>query len=198
LYGGNYEEYIEFVRSLFTKAEYPFKFSSWFINMLNNSYEFAFPLLKDELKKQSVRYFEEFFNKNRDIEDRNLWFYYYNTRLKEKYNEIDNSYQLKDKINPIANEILLNRIEKYELTDKFLSSLLRLEPFKNEGWQISFEVINNIFGNIGEFEKYIEKIKVRNSETIKEFVEFYDILKNKAYAPIPFKFIFLKPSGTSA
>ncbi|MBC5773139.1 hypothetical protein H8S95_03610 [Pontibacter sp. KCTC 32443] len=176
------EEYLLFFLSLFKEATYPFTFESRLIGRWLKNSNWNLPVTKDDLVDCAVSYFEEYANRNNQIDDE-FWRFFQYTHITIQAEDGTKKEIIPDKARHIFKKFILTKD-----LEGFLKSLI--VPDRNNSARFSLtNYVLTFWKNWDEFLDILEANKDVNPLYIKEFIDFYNLLSvNGIETPIEYKF----------
>lgn len=178
------EKFKQFVKSLFTKAKYPFIFESDVLSMIRKSRfsEAKFALANEEMNEILKGYFLNYLDSKEEF-DNYFWRMYNNCKKIEKD---DNK-----KLFVVDEEVKTKIIEKLKVDKNcyFLMKSLIDKIMSTDIASIRIQTINDIFDSTDNFENIILSTIDENTDDFKsEFKKFYTLVKNNSWKEIHFEF----------
>ncbi|ALR30811.1 hypothetical protein ATE47_09855 [Chryseobacterium sp. IHB B 17019] len=178
------EKFKQFIKSLFTKANYPFIFESDVLSMIRKSRfsEAKFALTNEEMNEILKGYFLNYLDSKEEF-DNHFWRMYNSCK---KINNVDSK-----NIFVVDEEVKKKIIEKLKIDKNcyFLMKSLIDKIMSADIASIRIETINDIFDNTDNFENLILSTIDENTDDFRsEFKKFYTLVKNNNWEEISFEF----------
>lgn len=185
-YGSNVELYKEFLRSILTNPPAPYVFEASFIFfIIRNDYEFA--IEKSELEVIRLNYLKRYLSEAVDF--KYAWSFYGYCNKIERISTGNSTIKIQISPNEKANEILIHYL-KINALDWFLYEIITTGRGESDTQiMISTRTINEIFGTLEEFEKFLTEIDEGKWKYLKEFNSLFAKFKETGFdKPIDFEF----------
>jgi hypothetical protein len=187
----------------YTKVESINKITSFFFSLLKesiSSQDYIFTFVKNILSNNEVYFFSKdelqnnYFSQLQYIitripaPNREFWHiynYHRETKVWETINTVPTSYD--STFEPIR-LMLKERFMNFDV-DWLIPELIDFNRI-NDGAtkKLSSEFIFEMFGNMDEFEIFLMSLKEKQSNTLNEFLDFYEKIKSNKFQPIAFNF----------
>jgi len=175
---------------LFENAEEPYVYESFVLNAALTSNEVPFVLEDNEIAGLLYKYFYNYCKEYKEITQDFR-------RLHSACIELiePNNISKPTRIQPRAEELFQKHFKRY-LTSEDLASFIKHVNPGEEFFMLNEEWIRHFFKDDVQFGKYLKIAKnlERSHGAYKEFMEFYEKVKQNEYPAIEYKFRFLKPS----
>lgn len=185
---GGKEKFEQFLKTIFTKATFPYVFESYCLGKMNSeSQQDIYPLSLKERVDISINYLRDFCNKT-DKFDIHSWYLFHGTKYKEWVSNGGGSLTGTEKTPQEAKEIMQSYLLDKDLNGT-LSSIIDPHRFGEKGFAVS-SIITQIFDSWENFETALNKKKDSKNKALTEFLQFYKVFEkegNNKYVEFDFK-----------
>lgn len=187
-YYENEADYKDFVLSIFKNAPSPYTFDIDFIYTAFDKYSITYDFIvpENEFDQLRLEYLKQYLSTASEF-DSIVWHLYHLNDVINAIPQGGNSYQIQKLKKPEATQLIIDFI-KTKALDDFLFDIITIEPFNKELYAVS-EIIPKMFVSFEDFSKFLGEFKKEDYKYLKEFINFYEALKEFNYNRyIAFKF----------
>lgn len=173
-YGGNIEDYKQFLKSVIEVGSSPYIREIKIIFELLKAIDKDFILSPDLLDSFRLKLFKNYLDSNNEL-DINVFYLYHSCDLTNSLIQADNpvTETMMTNANPKANKMFLDFIENKDL-DGFLYWMYYSEGNKNERYALVDTNVKKLFGGFSEFKKFLNQFEESNYKYLSEFKRFFD------------------------